>query len=217
MKYDLAIFDLDGTILDTIDDLKESMNRALAKYGFPQLSRDTAMAYTGNGMRRYGEQAVPEGTPDEEMEKVLEEFKADYKVHCEDHTRPYAGIPELLQMLRDAGMKTAVISNKGDFAVQILVKKYYPGLFDFAVGEKEGIVRRKPAPDAVNAVLEKLNVERERAVYIGDSEVDVQTAQNADMDSIAVLWGFRSRETLIRAGAEVFAETPEQAAKLLLE
>ncbi|MGI6212356.1 MAG: HAD family hydrolase [Anaerovoracaceae bacterium] len=217
MRYQLAIFDLDGTILDTIVDLTNAMNLALSKHGLPELPLETAKKYTGNGMRRYAEQAVPDGTPPDVVENVLEDFKAIYKVHCEDHTKPYDGIPELLKTLRENGCKTAVISNKGDFAVQILVKQYYEGLFDFAVGEREGLVRRKPAPDEVNAVLEKLGVDRKDAVYIGDSEVDVATAVNAEMDSITVLWGFREKEYLKSQGAYRFAEKPSDVAKIVLE
>ena len=201
MQYLLAVFDLDGTILDTSEDLNTSLNFVLRKYGLPERSVADTKRFLGNGIRRLVELGAGESVPPETLDAMTDDFKAHYQLHCMDKTGPYGGIPALIQSLRDGGMKTAVVSNKADFAVQELVDRFFPDLFDFAVGEREG-VRRKPAPDAVNEVLRALSVSRESAVYIGDSEVDVATAKNAGLPCISVTWGFRDVPTLQNAGAE---------------
>lgn len=201
MKYSLAVFDLDGTILDTGEDLKNSLNHVLRKYGLPERTVADTKRFLGNGIRRLVELGAGETVSPEALDAMLADFKAHYAVHCLDETRPYAGIPSLLTALRDRGIRTAVVSNKADFAVQELMDRFFPGLFDIAVGEREG-VRRKPAPDSVNEVLLNLNAPRENTVYIGDSEVDIQTARNAGLPCIAVAWGFRDEASLLAAGAE---------------
>ena len=208
MQYDLAIFDLDGTILDTLEDLYTSLNHALSSAGLPGRSMEETRQFVGNGIRRLIERAVPGGSDAALVDSVHAAFTAHYKLHCADHTRPYDGITALLQALRAEGMRTAVVSNKADYAVQALCTQYFPGLFDAVAGEREGI-RRKPAPDAVLAVLDALDTPRERAVYIGDSDVDVLTANAAGLDGIAVLWGFRDEQCLRQAGAVRFADTPQ--------
>ena len=170
MRYKLAIFDMDGTILNTIDDLAASLNYVLEKSGFPARTMDEVISFIGDGLRKLIERGVPEGTDSETVDKVLADFKEYYAVHCADKTAPYDGIIGLLENLRRNGCLTAVVSNKADDAVQELCRKYFDGLFDYAVGERSGILR-KPAPDSVNEVLEKLNVSRGNAVYIGDSDV----------------------------------------------
>lgn len=215
MNYRLAIFDLDGTILDTLEDLWLSCCYALQKNGLPEITIDEARSFVGNGIRRYIGRAVPAGTSEELTAQVYADFKKHYSVHCTDHTGPYAGIPELLAVIRSAGMKTAVVSNKADLGVQTLVRAHFPGLFDLAVGEQEG-VRLKPAPDAVLSVLESLAVPKEDAVYIGDSDVDIQTAQNAGIPCISVDWGFRSTEFLIDSGAKLIVSSPDELTALLL-
>lgn len=215
MKYQLAIFDLDGTILDTLDDLADSLNYALEKSGYPVRTRDEVRRFVGNGIRKLIERGVPSGTDAESVSRVHENFTAYYKVHCADKTKPYENIPELLKKLRENGVKTAVVSNKADYAVQDLCVQYFEGLFDAAVGEREG-VRKKPAPDSVNAVLEKLGVNRENSVYIGDSDVDVETARNSGMNCIAVDWGFRDRDLLISSGAEIIVSEPLKIAEVVL-
>lgn len=194
LPYRLAIFDLDGTLLDTLDDLADAVNYALGICGFPVHSRPEIRRILGNGMRNLIQRSVPEGAK-EEWEKVFRVFVPYYEAHCREKTGPYAGIPETLRALRNAGVKTAVISNKADPAVQILIRDYFPDLFDYIAGEKPGI-RRKPEPDAVDRCLETLAVPREDAVYIGDSEVDVHTAVNADVDGLIVAWGFRDEPEL---------------------
>lgn len=214
MKYMIAIFDLDGTILNTLEDLADSTNYALKTYGYPERTMDEVRQFVGNGIRKLMERAVPEGTPVEEIDRVHETFTAHYKVHCADKTRPYDGIVELLQNLKKEGCKLAVVSNKADYGVQELCKQYFDGVFDFAVGEREGI-RKKPAPDSVNEVLKTLGCSRERAVYIGDSDVDIQTAANAQMDHIIVEWGFRDVQFLISHGAKVLVEKPEEILEIV--
>ena len=214
MKYMIAIFDLDGTILNTLEDLADSTNYALKTCGYPERTMDEVRQFVGSGIRKLMERAVPEGTPVEEIDRVHETFTAHYKVHCADKTRPYDGIMELLQNLKKDGCKLAVVSNKADYGVQELCKQYFDGIFDFAVGEREGI-RKKPAPDSVNEVLKTLGCSRDRAVYIGDSDVDIQTAANAQMDHIIVEWGFRDVPFLIAKGAKVLVEKPEEILEIV--
>lgn len=216
MKYKLAIFDLDGTVLNTIEDLADSLNFALSKAGFPERRLDEVLKFVGNGIRNLICQAVPDGTDSEITDSVFADFKAYYREHCADKTKPYDGIVELLVRLRENGVKTAVISNKADFAVKILCEKYFPGLFEAVFGEREG-VKRKPWPDAVNEVLSLLKTERRDAVYIGDSEVDIKTAENADMDGIIVSWGFRETSFLRESGAKRIVESPQEIYNIIVQ
>lgn len=213
-KYDAVIFDLDGTILDTLMDLTNSVNYSLRLHSLPEVSPLDVRSYLGNGMERLIRLSMklsPLGdlSPEELslFQKVHKDFKEHYAIHSQDLTRPYAGVTILLKQLRFYGCKTAVVSNKGDFAVQPLIASHFPGLFDFACGEKEGI-RRKPAPDTVEECLRVLGVPASKAIYIGDSEVDIETARNAGMPCIAVTWGFRDKEDLVAAGATMFADSP---------
>lgn len=215
MKYKMAIFDLDGTILDTLEDLADSVNYALEKNELPLRTIEEVRCFVGNGIRNLIDKAVTADTEPEVTECVFNDFKEHYTKHCADKTRPYDGILPLLEKLRSQGIKTAVVSNKGDFAVQSLCRDYFPGLFDFAVGERDGI-RRKPAPDSVMECLKKFALKTEDAVYIGDSEVDVKTAGNAGMDLIIVTWGFRDEEQLKTEGAEVFAHTMQELEQQLM-
>ena len=209
MQKKLVIFDLDGTLLDTLDDLADAVNWALAQEQLPARTRDEMRAFVGNGIRKLIERAVPAGTEPARTDRVFADFKAHYADHCADKTQPYPGVIGLLERLRAQGIRTAVVSNKADFAVQTLCRDYFPGLVDCAVGERAGIPK-KPAPDTVNEVLRQLNIPREQAVYVGDSEVDAATAYNAKMDGILVLWGFRDRQTLEQAGAKRFAATADE-------
>ncbi len=208
LKYKLVIFDLDGTILDTLEDLAAATNYALAAAGLPPRSIDDVRRFVGNGIHRLIALAVPPDTPAATVERVYGLFTAYYADHCADRTRPYPGIEALLRGLRDAGCLTAVVSNKADFAVQELCARYFDGLFDAAVGEREG-VRKKPAPDSVNEVLRRLAVRREDAAYVGDSDVDIATARAAAIDAYIVDWGFRDRDFLMNSGAPVLWSTPE--------
>ena len=213
-KYKLAIFDLDGTLLETLEDLHDSTNHALVSQGLPPRTLDEVRRFVGNGIHKLIERAVPEGSSSETVEQVFEEFKTWYAVHCNDKTSAYDGIKEMLLALRKAGVRTAVVSNKADFGVQTLCKTYFSGLLDVAVGQREGI-RLKPAPDSVNEVLRLLEIRREDAVYIGDSDVDIDTARNAGMDCISVTWGFRRREFLLEHGAVILADKPAELEQIL--
>jgi len=214
MKYKAAIFDLDGTILDTLEDLKNSTNEALRLSGYPERTTDEVRRFVGNGIRNLMERAVPAGTPAGRIDRVHADFTAHYTLHCADSTRPYPGIPELLRTLREDGVRTAVISNKGDYAVQELCQKYYPGLLDAAVGERPG-VRRKPEPDSVNEVLRQLGCRADEAVYLGDSDVDIETARRAGTACLSVDWGFRSRTFLLEHGASAIVSSPEELLRAL--
>ncbi len=202
MNYKAVIFDLDGTILDTLEDLTASMNYALVSCGYPERSMWEIRSFVGNGIHMLIERAVPKGEPTVKIEKVFAVFNDHYTVHCADNTKPYEGVVEVILSLRKQGIKTAVVSNKADYAVQVLCKQYFNGLFDIAVGEKQG-VGKKPCPDSVNEVMHELKLDRAKAIYIGDSEVDIQTAKNAGIECICVDWGFRDKDYLISQGAAV--------------
>ena len=214
-KYELVIFDLDGTILDTLDDLTDSVNYALEKHGYPLRTKEEIRTFVGDGLLMLVRRAIAPEMDETIIQTVLAEQKAYYKEHCADKTNPYEGIMELLEDLKTTGYKLAVVSNKADYAVQILCEQYFPGLFHMAVGEKEN-VRKKPAPDSVNAVLEKLQTDRADAVYIGDSEVDIETAKNAGLDAVLVTWGFRDAEFLQERGAKTLVNTAKELKSALI-
>ena len=214
MKYQLVIFDLDGTLLDTLEDLADSDNYIMKQFGHPERTLKEVRCFVGNGIRKLIERSAPKDTPAEEIDRMLEAFKEYYGAHCADKTKPYEGIMDLLDKLQKQGVKLAVVSNKADYAVKALCEQYFPGCFDEAVGERAGIAR-KPAPDTVNEVLKNLQVDKSQAVYIGDSEVDVQTARNAEMDCIAVEWGFRDKDVLEKAGAEIMVSTQAELLKYM--
>ncbi len=216
MRYKLAVFDMDGTILNTLEDLADSTNYALKANGLPERTIDEVRRFVGNGIRLLIERAVPTDTDKELTDKVFDTFKEYYKTHCAVKTRPYDGIKDVLLELRKTGCLTAVVSNKADFAVQDLCKDYFDNLFDFAIGEREGI-KKKPAPDSVFEVLSKLNVEKADAVYIGDSDVDFATSVNAGMDVIMVGWGFRDAEFLREKGVKRIIKQPSEILDIILE
>ena len=215
MRYKYVLFDLDGTILDTLDDLHAAANAALRECGYPERTRDEVRRFVGNGIRKLIERAVPSGTSEEDIVRTHEAFTAYYSVHCKDKTKPYAGIPELVRGLKENGIASAVISNKADYAVKALCEEYFEGLFELSVGEREGI-RKKPAPDSVLEAMRVMGAKSSETVYIGDSDVDIMTAKNAGIDCIGVSYGFRGREFLESHGAEVIADTVEELRGLLL-
>ena len=210
MKYQALIFDLDGTLLDTLDDLADSVNAVLNMHGYPQKTRDEVCAAVGSGIAKLIEGVLPGGRDNADFDRVLASFKQYYGAHCEDKTAPYAGIAELLAKLQNAGVKMAIVSNKADFAVKTLAKAWFPDTIPVAIGENEAAgIRKKPAPDTVDLALRELGIAREQAAYVGDSEVDVLTARNCEMPCLSVTWGFRSRETLIESGANILLDTPQ--------
>jgi phosphoglycolate phosphatase len=198
-RYDTVIFDLDGTLLDTLQDLTDSVNAVLAAHDMMQYTCEQVRGFVGNGIRRLLQLAVPGGEECRIFEQIYEEFMAYYGAHCMDHTEPYPGIPGLLDWLSKEGYRCAIVSNKADFAVKKLNRIYFGELVPVAIGEREGC-RRKPYPDSVWQAIEELEAERTRAVYIGDSEVDLLTARNAGVACIAVSWGFRERSFLLEQG-----------------
>lgn len=217
MKYSLAIFDMDGTILNTLIDITNAINYSLEKNGFPKRSIDEVKFMVGNGTYRLVQLAVPENSSKEDVEAVYNTCVPYYQAHSADSTCIYPGIVEMLQTLRAAGCKTAVVSNKPDAAVKKLAEEYFTGLFDVAIGEDERNGRKKkPSPDEVNCALEELELSREEAVYIGDSDVDVATARNSKMDLIAVDWGYRDRSFLEDIGAEVIVSNPNMICDIIL-
>lgn len=199
-KYDAVIFDLDGTLLDTLDDLTNSVNAVMEQYQMPQYSREQIRSFVGNGIRRLMQRVIPDGEDNPQFTEIYDAFRQHYNIHCMDETEAYPGIMALLERLRKDGYQIAIVSNKADFAVKKLRDIYFKDLIEVAIGERED-VRRKPAPDTVYQALRELGAELSRAVYVGDSEVDVQTAANAGMDEIIVTWGFRDREFLMEHGA----------------
>ena len=215
MKYTTAIFDLDGTLLDTLEDLTDSVNYVLEEQGFPTRSMKEIREFIGNGIRKLIERSVPNGTSSECVDLVYQNFKNYYRSHCMEKTKPYEGILELLEHLKQAGCKTAVVSNKADYAVQILCEKYFGNLLDAVLGEKSE-TPKKPAPDAVYKILEQLGESTENAVYIGDSDVDIITARNTGLDEIIVDWGFRDAEFLKSQNAKVIVSSPNEIEKFIL-
>ncbi len=212
MKYDTVIFDLDGTLLDTLDDLTDGVNHALREFGFPEATRDEIRARLGYGSNYLIAQSVPGGRDCPVYQQVFDCYFAYYRAHSADKTRPYPGIPELLAELRNKGVRCAIVSNKPHAATQDLAAEYFKGLVETAVGDQPGMVERKPAPDTVLAAMRELGGTPERSVYVGDSEVDIQTAKNAGIHCISVDWGFRTHEQLVGFGAE---EIVSGAAELL--
>ena len=200
---------MDGTILNTIDDIAAATNHALAVYGLPEHTVDEVKYYVGNGMAKLIERAVPEGTSEETRAHVMNEFLDYYKDHSAVKTGPYEGIRELLERLKKAGVRTAVASNKPDVAVRDLVVKYFDGLFDAAVGDMQG-QRVKPAPDMCEKIFRELGMGPENAVYIGDSDTDILTARNSGLDEILVSWGFRGRAFLEEHGAKIICDTTDE-------
>jgi phosphoglycolate phosphatase len=214
MKYKAIIFDLDGTLLDTLTDLAEGTNYALRVNGFPERTIDEIRRFVGNGARKLIERAVPEGQAEAALEKVRQSFDVYYKIHCKDHTGPYPGIMEMLKELAQKGYALGVVSNKPDFAVQELIPEYFPGLFDSVSGEREGIVK-KPAPDLIWEAMKNLQADKAEAIYVGDSEVDLEAAANAGIPCISVAWGFKGRKFLEEHKAEMIIDKPSEILKYL--
>ena len=209
MMYHTYIFDLDGTLLDTLGDLAASVNFALRTHGMPEHSIDDVRRFVGNGVRKLMERAIPGGEKNPDFEATFATFRQYYMEHSLDTTRPYEGIPEMLSELKKRGSRLAVVSNKMMAATQELIRHFFPDTIEVAIGEHEAEgIRKKPAPDTVQAALRQLGVGKEGAVYVGDSDVDIMTARNSGLPCISVLWGFRDRDFLLQHGAETFVSTP---------
>lgn len=206
LAYEIYIFDLDGTLLDTLQDLAASVNYALRQHHMPEHSIDDVRRFVGNGVRRLMERAIPEGAANPAFEAAFATFRKYYMEHSLDTTRPYDGIPELIHELKKRGCRMAVVSNKMMAATQELVHHFFPEI-EVAIGEDEAAgIRKKPAPDTVFVALKQLG--EGSAVYVGDSDVDLATARNSGLPCISVLWGFRDREFLLAHGATTFVEQP---------
>lgn len=214
MAYQTILFDLDGTLLDTLEDLADAVNHILERHRCPQRTLDEVRLFVGNGLGMLMRRSLPAQYSQTVSDLLAEELRTYYTAHSRIKTAPYAGVRELLETLHAAGAKVAVVSNKADEAVGELCSFYFPGLVDAAVGETAGR-RPKPAPDAVELALERLHVDKTDAVYVGDSQVDLDTAKAAGLPCIAVTWGFRSREDLVKAGAETLADSVEVLSRLL--
>ncbi len=209
MKYNTVIFDLDGTLLNTLEDLTDSVNYALDKSGYPLRTIEEVRQFVGNGVKVLMNLAVPKKTSPEDTAKCLEIFRKHYSGNLQNKTRPYDGIYDLLKALKEKGVKLAIVSNKYDFAVKALCRDYYNEFIHVAIGESQGVAK-KPAPDTVYTVLKELKASREQAVYVGDSDVDVHTAHNAGLKCVGAAWGFRSREILKAEGADFIIDKPEE-------
>lgn len=214
MTYNTYIFDLDGTLLDTLQDLAGSVNYAMRQHHMPEHSVDDVRRFVGNGVRLLMERAVPDGAQNPQFDAAFATFRQHYMQHSLDTTRPYDGIPELIHELAEKGCHMAVVSNKMMAATQELVRHFFPEI-PVAIGEHEAEgIRKKPAPDTVFAALQQLEGKQLTAVYVGDSDVDLATARNAGLPCISVLWGFRDRDFLITHGATTFVEHPLDILKL---
>ena len=210
MKYDTYIFDLDGTLLDTLQDLAASVNYALRQHAMPEHSIDDIRRFVGNGVRKLMERAVPDGAQNPLFESAFATFRQNYMQHSLDTTRPYDGIPEMLDELKRRGCRIAVVSNKMMAATQELIAHFFPQI-EVAIGEHEAEgIRKKPAPDTVREALRQLGVTTKNAVYVGDSDVDIETAYNSGLPCISVLWGFRDRDFLLSHGATTLISCPEE-------
>ena len=210
-QYDTYIFDLDGTLLDTLDDLAAAVNYALRQHGMSEHTREEVRQMVGNGVRLLMVRAVPDGDMNPRFEDAFKAFREYYMAHSLDTTRPYDGIPELLRGLRRRGKRVAVVSNKFYAATSELCHYFFPDTVEVAIGEHEAEgIRKKPAPDTVMEAFRQLGTEKENAVYVGDSDVDLQTACNSGLPCISVLWGFRDRAFLEAHGAITFANSPQE-------
>lgn len=214
--YPYVIFDLDGTLLNTIDDLADAGNWVCANHGWPTHTVDAFKYFVGNGMPRLVERMIPEEhrTP-ERLKSLLTEFMDRYDAHKEDKTAPYPGIPEMLARLRGAGVKMAVLTNKADPMAGPVIEGYYPGVFPLVQGALPG-VPTKPDPTLLNRLMARMGADPERTLFVGDSNVDIRTARNGGLTSCGVLWGFRTRAELEAEGADFIVETSEQLANLIL-
>lgn len=219
MKYSLVIFDMDGTILNTLDDMTDSINVILKKYNLPLHTLDEVRYMVGNGIPKLIERAIPQGRGNPDFDNILKDFISWYEAHCAIKTAPYEGVVDCIKKLRAAGLKIAVNTNKVEQAAVALCDDYFPGLFDVISGSRPGMPP-KPAPDGIYEILKRADMDGksqgQKAVFIGDSDVDMQTGMNAGLDVIGVDWGFRGKDFLHEHGAEVIMITAAELAEYLV-
>ncbi len=216
MSYQAVLFDMDGTVLNTLEDLTDSVNYSLSRFSLPEVSTSCVRKNLGHGAQYLIAHCVPEDCGPDTVSQVLTFYKPWYDSHCRIKTAPYPGMTDLMRDLSEVGILLAVVSNKPDKPVQELARAFFPGLLKCAVGEREG-VRTKPHPDTLLDAVRRLGVSPEHCVYVGDSEVDIETARNAGIAEIAVAWGFRDEETLLHAGAEVIVHNMRELKERILK
>ncbi len=214
MKYNTILFDMDGTLLDTLDDLTDSVNILLRQEKYPERKREEIRSFVGEGVKLLVMRALPDGTSEEEQKRCLLIFQEIYQKTMLNKTCPYEGIMDLLQTLKAQDIKIGVVSNKPDYATRELCKLFFPNLVDDAIGD-DPARRRKPDPDNVYEILNRFHSKKEETIYVGDSNIDMQTAKNADLLSVGVTWGFRSRRVLLEEGANYIIDEPSQFIRLL--
>lgn len=214
MKYQTVIFDMDGTILETLEDMRDSVNVTMDQVGCPHRSLEEVRRFVGNGAAKLIERCMPQGAQDPRFEAAFRFYKQYYDTHAQIKTGPYEGIPELLHTLKDRGVQIAVVSNKPDEAVKTLAEHYFPGLFPVTIGQRPGI-ETKPAPDSVFEAMHLLGAKPETTVYVGDSDVDINTAHNAGLDCLSVTWGFRDVAFLLEHGAKTLVHSAGELLRVL--
>ena len=207
------IFDLDGTLINTLEDLRDSVNHVLSLHGYPERSLDEVRRFVGNGIPKLCERAAPDDISAQELAGIVREMKEWYPAHSEICTRPYDGIPELLKKLSGMDVRMAVVTNKTESAAKRLCADMFGGVFTAVIGENGGPL--KPDPYPVRRAMQAMGAIQEQTVCVGDSEVDVRTAKNSGLTAVGVLWGFRDRRTLVTAGADVIISAPEELLTIL--
>jgi len=215
-QYDAVLFDLDGTLLNTLDDLTDAVNHTLRCFDYPTRSLDEVRAFVGNGIRKLIERVLPQGAANPNLETALAEFKRYYTGHCNVRTRPYEGVLDAMSALAEAGIQLAIVSNKNDEAVKALAREYFGSLVSVAVGGRDGVAR-KPAPAMPMLALETVGATPERALFVGDSDVDMQTALNTGMDCMLVSWGFRERDMLAALNPRFLVDDAAEIPALVLQ
>ncbi len=214
MKYKAVVFDLDGTLIDTLEDLRDSVNYALEKHDMPERSLDEIRRFVGNGIGKLISRSVKENTPEELEKSVLKVFKAHYLENSMNKTRPYNGIPELVKRLKEMGVKIAVVTNKTQDAAINIMNAFFKDDFEIIIGQVDGMAQ-KPQPDGVWRAMEKLGATKQNSVYVGDSEVDCLTAKNSGIPIIGVNWGFRGRKTLEENNADYIVDSPDEIIEIV--
>ena len=214
-KFDTVVFDLDGTLINTIEDLKDSVNYALKKHGFPERTTGEVLGFVGNGVARLVYLSLPEGTDEKTCADCLEDFKEYYRTHSMVKTAPYEGIPEMLESLKERGISVAVVTNKMQDAAEDIIRGFFGDTVGVVIGQVDGVAQ-KPQPDGVWLAIDRLGSSRDKTVYVGDSEVDCATARNAGLPIIGVTWGFRDRKVLEENKAEFIVSSPEEITGLIL-